>query len=132
MADLGTVRTSIATALDTIPELRVHTGGLWPDSVNPPAALLKPLSDRPLSLDESTLIESFELIVVVRGGGPYESAQKALDLFCSNTGSKSVKAALQTGLGGLLLSANRRDYGVFEIAGVEMSGAIWTLEVISS
>lgn len=132
MADLGTVRTSVATALATITGLRVHSGGLWPDSVNSPVALLKPQSDAPMSLDETTVIERFELVVVVKGGGQYESAQKALDPYCSNTGSKSVKAALQTGLGGLLLSANRRDYGVFEVSGMEMAGAAWNLEVISS
>lgn len=142
MADLGTLRTTIATALDTIPAvgsgnsalpaLRVHSGGLWPDTVNPPAALIRPVSDAPMSLDETTVVETFEIIVVVQGGGLYESAQKTLDLYCSNTGTHSVKAALQTALGGLLLSCNRREYGTFEIGGVVLAGAQWTVEVISS
>lgn len=131
MADIASVRVAIATALDTIDGLRVHTAGLWPDQVSPPAALIKPTTDSPLSLDESALIERFEVVVVVKGGGPYESAQKALDPYCASTGAKSVKAALQTGLGGALLSANRRDYGVFEISGMLHAGAAWDLEVIA-
>lgn len=139
MADLGTLRTTIAAALDAIPAvsakvpaLRVHSGGLWPDTVNPPAALIRPVSDTPLSMDETTLVETFEILVVVQGGGMWESAQKTLDLYCSNTGTYSIKAALQTALGGLLLSCNRREYGTFEIGGAVLAGAQWTVEVISS
>lgn len=131
MTDIAAIRVAIATALKAIDGLRVHDDGLWPDAVNPPAALIKPTTDRPLSLDESTLVEMFEVVVVVKGGGPYESSQKALDGYVSSTGAQSIKAALQAGLGGALLSANRRDYGVFEVGGTVLSGAAWDLEVIA-
>lgn len=141
MADLGTLRTTLATALDTIPAigsgktaippLRVHAGGLWPDTVNPPAALIRPTSDDPMSLDETVLVQRFEIIVVVQGGAMYESSQRVLDFYCSNTGTWSVKAALQTALGGLLLSCNRREYGTFEVGGVVLAGAQFAVEVIS-
>ena len=38
MADVAAIREQIGTALATISGLRVHVDGLWPDTVNPPAA----------------------------------------------------------------------------------------------
>lgn len=130
MADLEATLATIAAGLDTIAGLRVHADGLWPDAVNPPAALIEPTTSEPLTLDESSLVEHIRVIVVVRGGGPYVSAQKALLPYCANTGASSVRAALRTALGGALISANRREYGVFEIGEARMAGAAWDLEVI--
>lgn len=131
MADVAAIREQIAAALDTISGLRVHADGLWPDTVNPPAACIKPTTSEPATLDWSTMLERFEVVVVVRGGGPYESAQKALDPYCASTGASSVQAALMAGLGATLNSLSRREYGVFEIGGAFLAGAAWDLEVIA-
>lgn len=131
MADVAAIREQIATALATISGLRVHPDGLWPDTVNPPAACIKPTTSEPLVMDWSTMRERFEVVLVVRGGGPYESAQKALDPYCASTGAASVQAALQAGLGAMLVSLGRREYGVFEIGGALLAGAAWDLEVIA-
>ena len=131
MADVAAVREQIAAALGTISGLRVHADGLWPDTVNPPAACIKPTTNAPAVLDWSTLYERFEVVLVVRGGGPYESAQKALDVYLASTGALSVQAALQAGLGTALNNLSRREYGVFEIGGVLLAGAAWDLEVIA-
>ena len=68
MADVAAIREQIAAALDTISGLRVHADGLWPDTVNPPAACIKPTTSTPATLDWSTMLERFEVVVVVRGG----------------------------------------------------------------
>lgn len=130
MASLTATLATIATGLDTISGLRVHADGLWPDVVNPPAALVKPNGNDPLVLDESIVTESIEVVVVVQGGGPYTSAQKALLPYCANSGSASVPAALRTALGSALVSLKRREYGTFEIGDVVLAGAAWDLEVI--
>ena len=131
MADVAAIREQIGTALATISGLRVHADGLWPDTVNPPAACIKPTTSEPLVMDWSTMRERFEVVVVVRGGGPYESAQKALDPYCASSGAQSVQAALMAGLGAALNSLTRREYGVFEIGGAFLAGAAWDLEVIA-
>ncbi len=131
MADVAAIREQIGTALATISGLRVHPDGLWPDTVNPPAACIKPLGNDPMVMDWSTMRERFEVVVVVRGGGPYESAQKALDPYCASSGAQSVQAALMAGLGAALNSLTRREYGVFEIGGAFLAGAAWDLEVIA-
>ena len=130
MADIVATLATIATGLRTISGLNVHADGLWPDSVNPPAALIAPEGEADLSLDMSATTQRIKLIVVVKGGGGYESAQTALLPYCANSGAKSVRAALRTALGSALLTANRRDYGNFEIGGALHAGASWDLEVI--
>lgn len=131
MADVAAIREQIADALATIGGLRVHPDGLWPDTVNPPAACIKPLGNDPMVMDWSTLYERLEIVLVVKGGGPYESAQKALDPYLASTGERSVQAALMAGLGTALNKLNRREYGVFEIGGAFLAGAAWDLEVIA-
>lgn len=93
--DITSVRLGLETNLATVSGLRVSH--VWPDSVNPPAALVTyggPEFLRRNTLDR-THEANFDVVLVVSLAGNRENAQDALDAYLDTSGSGSVIAALE-------------------------------------
>jgi hypothetical protein len=94
MAQIGELRTGIATNLATIAGLR--TGATIPANVNPPFAIIQPTSaDYHQSFRNGMTTYNFTLTLVV-GLASERSAQNALDGYCSPTGSSSIRGAIES------------------------------------
>lgn len=136
MAELAAVRDGLKTRLATISGLRAHD--VWPDQVNAPAALVRPISD-PI---QETLsgIQSWRFEVVLVGYPAQQGmarGQETLDEYLAAAGSKSVAAALRGDrtLGGIVSTldvSGWRDYGVLDLGvGIEYVGAVFDVQVWS-
>lgn len=114
MASIAQLRTQIATNLGTITGLR--TGSTIPDNVNPPFAIVMPVSvDYHKAFHNGLNQYSFTVMVVV-GRVSERSAQNTLDAFCSPTGTSSIKSAVESDrtLGGYAydcIVSGMRNYG---------------------
>jgi len=115
-----------------------HVHDTWPSGqVVPPAALVRPVSRRWMTLDASTKVHSFEVVVLVQLGslGP---AQDELDAFMSDTGTASTEAAilsdptLQVATASIM-EVTTRDYGVIEVpdGGVPYLGYIHDVQIMA-
>lgn len=131
MADLTTLRTSLAAVWASIPGLRVHPKGLWPDSINPPALLLKPSRRRPQVLDRSTQAYEFDLILAAQLA-TMAAAQTVIDPYVSDSGAQSIEATLfASALGSSVLACDLEQYGGIKVNGIDYLGAQWRLEVLA-
>lgn len=133
MALIASLRDGLKTRLATISGLRAHD--TWPGNMNPPAAMVRPVAWRWHTMDASSKVWSFEIVVAVQVGSLSVSQDK-LDAYASDEGASSVEVALLADgtLGGVaddILSVAMRDYGVIEIGGVEYLGCVFDLEVIA-
>lgn len=126
MPNLGTLRASVATALDTVTGLRVPADGLWPEAVNLPAGLVRAADDAaPMVLDGSVWEEALEVTVLVSLAGGLTRSQQALDGYYDG-----VRTALVAQLGHKIVALRRQAYGVLEIDGIEYLGIVLRLEMI--
>lgn len=126
MPSLSTVRTAIATALSGISGLHVDPAGLAFDRTNLPAALIEPADDaEPATFGGTVRLEHVDVIVAVSLRPGTARAQEALDAL-----HDAALAALEAGLPALL-SARRQSYGVLEVDGLEVMGAVLRLELLS-
>lgn len=136
MATLAAIRDGLKTRL-AIAGLRAHD--VWPDSINPPAALVRPRAMLPpdaMSLGNRRL--TFEILLVVASvqSAGLARAQEQLDTYLNEVGDKSIIAALNGDrtLGGIAstLEVSWRDYGVHEVpagSGVNYSAAVFDVTV---
>ena len=88
MATLTEIRDGLATNLATITGLR--TSATVPDNINPPVAIVEPMS---ISFDTSFnrgLDEYSFKITVIAGRADERSGQNKIDGYCSPTGSPYV------------------------------------------
>ena len=113
MAELAEVRDGLKTRLATITGLRAHD--VWPDQVNTPAAMVRPISD-PI---QETLsgIQSWRFEIVLIGYPAQQGmarGQETLDGYLAASGSQSVAAALRESL--VRLDEARRRSGEMETA----------------
>ncbi len=133
MADITTLRTNIAANIQTISGLMTYSE--WPGTFNAPGAIVVPTESDP----EQTLgtvdlsIFFFEVLVAVLLAAPLDVAQRDLAAYVSNTGTKSVLAALSLdrtlgGLGSMFYRGWTRP-DVEDINGVGYLGQRLTLEV---
>jgi hypothetical protein len=132
MATISEIRTGIATNLLTITGLRA--ADTVPDNPQPPVAIVQPNSieyDRTFrrGLDQY----SFTVTVIV-GRASERSAQRLLDVYCSGTGSSSVKTAIEsnrtlTGLIQDLRVTAMRNYGTISLGDVTYLAAEFDLIV---
>lgn len=140
MADVAALRDAIADRLETITGLRCHS--VWPDTLNPPAAMVVPLHQpNRLTFAGNYRHHIFEVTVAVQIG-TLRTAQDALDAYWSDTGSSSIEAAIRGDetLGGLALgipSIEGTDYGVDVVIGeppsaVTYLGAKWRVEIMTA
>lgn len=133
MATVGAIRDGLKVRLATITGLRTHD--VWPDQVNPPAAVVNPVSgnyEQTFSDTQANYV--FEIIVVVQAG-TLRSAQDALDAYLG-TGSGGICAAMLgdvtlAGIVDTLFVRGFRDYGQIEINGAPYLGAVVDVEVVN-
>lgn len=134
MAELAAVRDGIKTRLATIAGLRAHD--VWPDQVNTPAVLVRPIRDPYQLTLGNQQTWSFELVVVAHPAQQgVARGQEVLDEYLADAGTKSLKAALRGDrtLGGIVSTLDVqgwRDYGVLDLGiGIEYVGAIVDVQV---
>ena len=103
MSTITQIRTAIASALGGISGLR--TSPIVPDNPNPPMGWVEPMnvtfdSTFGRGMDEF----DYEITILVQRGTDVRTAQNNLDLYCSSSGSQSVKRAIELDrtLGGLV------------------------------
>jgi hypothetical protein len=94
MASISDLRTGIKTNLATITGLR--TSDFQPDSINPPIAIVFPIS---LNYDETfhrgMQTYTFSVQVIV-GRVSERTGQNSIDAYCSSTGANSIKLAIES------------------------------------
>ncbi len=133
MASLSAIRTGLKTRLATITGLKAHD--VWPDTVNCPAALVRPTSwDYRQSIGDNNRI-TFEVVVLAASlQNGLARAQEQLDPFLDDVGKSSIKAALE---GDKTLSSSATtlnvvratDYGSLVVGDIEYMGARFEVEV---
>ena len=130
---LATVRTGLQTRLATISGLRVYD--VWPDQINPPAAIVKPLRLVPHTTFASRGSMFFEVVLALQIA-TLERGQNALDPYLDFSGSQSLVAAIEgdTTLGGAaedIVINEVTDYGVIKIDDIDYIGARLEMEVFT-
>jgi len=114
VASITSIRSGIATNLATVSGLR--TGATIPDNVNPPYAIVSPTSvDYHRAFNNALSTYNFTVTLVV-GRVSERTAQNNLDAYCSPTGSKSIRVAIESDktLGGVVydtIVTGMRNYG---------------------
>jgi hypothetical protein len=132
MASIKTIRDGIATRLQTITGLRVHT--TTPGSISPPSAVI---TFESCDFDSSMSRGSDDLTFVVHVFTSLASdraGEDALFSYIDGSGSKSVKAAVEGDgtLGGAAMFAvvtRARAPGIVDIGGVEYYGVQFDVTV---
>ena len=120
MASIASIRAGLATNLATITGLRTNSTGTIPDNVNPPYAIVSPSSiDYHRAFNNALSTYNFTVTVVV-GRGDDRTAQRNLDVYCSPTGSSSIRVAIESDrtLGGVVFDTivtGMRNYGSITI-----------------
>lgn len=135
MATVTELREGIAERLATITGLRVHD--TVPDTVSPPAAVVRPDQGTFLTYDTTMGGESHDYLFVVTvlvAGGVDRAAQEAVDAYLATSGARSIHAALEADpeLGGVADDAHvssARNYGPVTFAGVDYFGADLLVQV---
>lgn len=94
MASITSLRTAIATNLGTIAGLR--TSAEMPDNPNPPIALVRPVTVEYNQAMARGMTKYTFVVVVIVGRAAEKPAQRALDAYCSSTGSSSIKNAVES------------------------------------
>ena len=93
MATISNVRDGLAARLNTISGLHVYDE--WPDTITPPAALIRPASaqyEQTFGSDWATM--QIEVLVVVGLKAGLANAERALEPYISNTGTSSIRVAV--------------------------------------
>jgi hypothetical protein len=133
VAAISDLRSGIATNLATITGLR--TAATVPDQISPPIAVVMPSTINYDTAFARSGGDEFEFIVMVIVGRVDErSAQNTLDSYCSGTGSKSIKAAIESSrtLGGKAFDCRvttLRSYNQISIADVTYLAAEFVVQV---
>lgn len=128
-ATISQVRKGLETQLKAITGLRAHA--TWPDTVNAPAAIVKPMSGQYHEAMGSPgySAQTYEITLVIAATEKgLARGQEALDPYLDDTGTKSIKAAIEgdVTLGGLvqtLIVSGWDTYGSIAIGTVEYIGA---------
>lgn len=125
------VRAGLATALDTITNLRTFDN--VPDSLAPPAAVVEPVE---VNFDYSMQrgLDNYKAYVLVIVGRMSErSASDRLDAYLASSGASSVKAAIEADktLGGACSSLQVTDANprTVTVSGVEMLAYRFGVEI---
>lgn len=94
MALITDLRTRIAANLATITGLR--TSPEMPDNPNPPIALVRPVTVEYNQAMARGMTKYTFVVVVIVGRAEERTAQRALDAYCSSTGTSSIKNAVES------------------------------------
>lgn len=136
---LREVRDGVATALGPLMDGRAYD--VWPSTINPPAAIVRPLTG---VFDETfggAVTYQLEVTLLLQLG-KQETAQEQLDAYIATEGASSVKAAIEAdqSLGGVADSVQVkgwRDYGSMVVGaaadgrGPEYLGCRFDVEVFA-
>ncbi len=94
MASITDLRAGIAANLATISGLRAAAE--IPDQPNPPVAVVQLADvDYDQTFNRGMTLYNFDVTVLV-GRASERSAQRALDAYCSSTGTSSIKLAIES------------------------------------
>lgn len=126
------IRKGLQTRLKAISGLQAHA--FWPDTVNTPAAVVKPMSGQYHQAmgDPGFQMVSFEITLAIAATAKgLERGQIALDPYLDAEGTRSIKAAIEGDLtlGGLvstLIVSGWDNYGAMaigKVADIEYLGA---------
>lgn len=135
MTNIADIRAGLRDRLATIAGLHVYTE--WPDTVTPPAVLIKAVGaqhEQTFGLGDAITEMQIELQMALATKGGLANAQKAIELYLSNTGASTIREAI-TGdrtLGGVVhytFVRGWRSYDTVEINTSEFLGAIVDVEV---
>ena len=138
MASLMTrIRSGLATRVATVTSLQGRTHATFPDRLIVPAAIVSVPSwnfDRDFAGDST--VEAEVLILAAELGKGGERAQARLDAYLDDSGSESVKAAIEgdVTLGGVAQSVSVTgwsEYGEVEVNGMAYLGAVLRVEVFA-
>ncbi len=125
MVSLGTIRTTIATALNAVDGLRdVPDDGTMTDRINLPTCLIQLADDaQAMNLTQTEFYDHLDVILVYsKAGGNRRADAGLMDLY------EDVVAALN-GVGAVN-DIKRQGYGDLEVQGVPVLGAILRVEVL--
>jgi hypothetical protein len=135
MASIAQLRSGLATALGTLPGVRVYQS--LPDEVNVPAALV---SFEKVTFDKASgravAVYTFKVTIAV-GRTVERVAQSNLDLYVDQSSKQSVKVALEADptLGGVAYDVYVPElsaYGGITLNGIDYLGAEFSVTIYAS
>jgi len=135
MASIAQLRSGLATALGTLPGVRVYQS--LPDEVNVPAALV---SFEKVTFDKASgravAVYTFKVTIAV-GRTVERVAQSNLDLYVDQSSKQSVKVALEADptLGGVAYDCYVPElsaYGGITLNGIDYLGAEFSVTIYAS
>lgn len=134
-ATVTQIRSGLAARLNTISGVRASAS--WPDTLNLPAAIVKPTSGQYHQAMGSPGYSQITFEIVFLAASTQlglKRGQEALDPYLDASGSQSLKAALEGDLtlGGFaqtLIVTGWSNYGSFAVGEIEYIGAQLTVEV---
>ena len=128
------IRDAIKTALATITGLRTYDTA--PESIGElPAAYIVPLGGSYDYDVGGNMEHHFEVVLLVQRGGSLSEAQDSLDAYLNESGSTSIKAAIDAASlsthGDAIRCEGYRDYGGLEYAGQLYLGCKFDVTVLT-
>jgi hypothetical protein len=139
MTSLRAIRLGLKTQLETVPGLRAYD--VWPTTINPPVAIVRPLSGIFHDTFDGLVTYQFEVTLLLQLGNQIV-AQEQLDEYIATDGSLSILSALEAdaSLGGAAHSTSVtgwRDVDTMRVGaddqgnGPEFMGVRFELEVLA-
>lgn len=134
MADVSAVADAIVTRIKTITTLQYRASAFGKDYVDPPWAVVVPAAGdfwREATFGGECFDATF-LIKLIVGAADDRSSQDRLSEYLDTSGAKSIKAAVDGNLGGLVSYASVtsvQGIGDIEWAGMIFNGAEFVVEV---
>lgn len=135
MSLFSDIRTGLSTRLATISGLRTTT--YIPDNINPPVAIVGPVSvqfDSAFKRGHDTMLWD---VVIIVGRADEKSAQDALDGYCDPMNNTGVKAAIEGDrtLGGAVIDAlvtEMSSYQSLAVGEVQYLAATFRISIIAN
>jgi hypothetical protein len=139
VSSLRDIRLALRTRLETVGGLRAYD--VWPPTINPPVAIVRPLSGTYHEDQNESVMYQFEVVLLLQLGNQIV-AQEQLDTYIATDGDTSIPAALEADpqLGGAADStmvAGWRDVGTMRVGadeegnGQEFMGVRFEVEVLA-
>jgi hypothetical protein len=120
-SSLRAIRVGLRRQLETISELRAYD--VWPTTINPPVAIVRPLSGIYHEDRDGSVTHQFEITLLLQIGN-LQSTQEQLDAYIATEGPSSIPIALECdpSLGGAAHSTSVtgwRDVGTMRVGADE-------------
>ena len=139
MTSLRDIRMGLRTQLETVSDLRAYD--VWPPTINPPAAMVRPLGGTFHEDLNGSVLYQFEIVLLLQLGMQIP-AQEQLDAYIATDGALSILYALESdpSLGGAADSTSVtgwRDVGTMRVGadengnGPEYMGVRFDVEVLA-